>query len=157
MIRMTRQADYGTVLLTFFAQEDDGRMLSARDLAKRAKLPLPTVTKILKMLARAGVLISHRGVKGGYGLARRADQITIAEIITALEGPIAMTHCSANADGCNKQSGCPARPSWQRIDIAVRDVLAEITLSELAGSAACRLQRSARAAGGATASDPGHA
>lgn len=134
MIRMTKQADYGTMLLTFFAHGDGRRMLSARDLAERARLPLPTVTKILKILARGGVLTSHRGVKGGYSLARQPEQITIAEVITALEGPIAITQCSENADGCKKQSICPVSPSWQRIDNAVRDVLSDITLSELTRS-----------------------
>jgi len=132
MIRMTKQADYGTVLLTFFAREHDKSMLSARDLAGRAQLPLPTVTKILKMLARGGVLVSHRGVKGGYSLARPAERITVAEIITALEGPIAITQCSLNARGCDQEPVCPVRPNWQRIDHAVRHALDEVTLAEMA-------------------------
>ena len=118
MIRMTKQADYGTMLLTYFARGGGRRMLSARDLAERARLPLPTVTKILKLLARGGVLMSHRGVKGGYSLARQPEQITIAEVITAIEGPIAITQCSENADGCESRSMCPVSPSWQRIDSA---------------------------------------
>lgn len=134
MIRMTKQVDYGTVLLTFFAREPEGAMLSARDLAQRSRLPLPTVTKILKLLARAGVLLSHRGVKGGYSLARHPQEISIEQIVTALEGPIALTQCGENAPGCEQAAVCPIRPGWQRIDLAVRGALTEVSLADLAAT-----------------------
>lgn len=135
MIRMTKQADYGAVLLTFFAQEQ-GRMLSARELAQRSQLPLPTVTKILKLLTKGGLLISHRGVKGGYSLTRSPADITVEQIVTALDGPIALAQCGENAPGCEQASICPIRPGWQQIDVAVRNALTEVTLAHLVSSSA---------------------
>lgn len=131
MIRITKQADYGTLLLTHFAREREKPTLSARDLARKARLPLPTVTKILKILAREGLLVSQRGVKGGYSLARRPEAITANEIIAALDGPVAITQCCENAAGCERELGCVARPNWQRIDQALRDALAGVTLRDL--------------------------
>ncbi|MBK8480775.1 MAG: SUF system Fe-S cluster assembly regulator [Proteobacteria bacterium] len=132
MIRITKQADYGTLLLTHFAREREKPTLSARELARKARLPLPTVTKILKILAREGLLVSQRGVKGGYSLARRAEEITANEIVTALDGPVAITQCCDNATGCERELGCLARPNWQRIDQALREALGGVTLSDLA-------------------------
>jgi FeS assembly SUF system regulator len=132
MIRITKQADYGTLLLTHFAREREQPMLSARDLARKARLPLPTVTKILKILAREGLLLSQRGVKGGYSLARRPEEITANEIIAALDGPVAITQCCDNAAGCERELGCLARPNWQRIDQALREALGGVTLRDLA-------------------------
>ena len=77
MLRITKQTDYGIVLMTCFAIDEAGRVQNARDVARDTNLPLPTVSKILKALARGGVLISHRGVKGGYSLARSPEAITI--------------------------------------------------------------------------------
>jgi FeS assembly SUF system regulator len=131
MIRMTKQADYGAVLLTHFAKEPAESMLSARDLSERSSLPLPTVTKVLKLLAKSGILVSHRGVKGGYSLARDPRGITVEEIVTALEGPIALAQCAENAPGCEQESKCPIRPGWQRIDQAVRGALTSVTLADL--------------------------
>ena len=92
MIRITKQTDYGIVLLTHLAANPE-RQYTAPELAAEARLPLPMVSKILKLLARDGLLASHRGVKGGYSLARPAEEISMAEIIAALEGPIAITEC----------------------------------------------------------------
>src|SRR5690349_20359998 len=101
MIRMTRLTDYGIVLLTHFARHPERLTRNAPELAAVAHLPLPTVSKILKILAREGLLVPHRGAKGGFSLARAADEITIADVISALEGPIALTECSAHgSDRC---------------------------------------------------------
>jgi FeS assembly SUF system regulator len=131
MIRITKQTDYGIVLLTHFATEP-GRQYNAPDLAAAAQLPLPTVSKILKLLAREGLLLSHRGVKGGYGLARSAQQISMAEIIAALEGPIAMTECEDEHGDCFHEPVCQVRSNWHRINVAVRAALEGITLAEMA-------------------------
>ncbi|HEV8629360.1 MAG TPA: Rrf2 family transcriptional regulator, partial [Thermoanaerobaculia bacterium] len=90
MLRITKQTDYGIVLLSLMATEPE-RQFNAPELAAEAQLPLPTVSKILKLLARDGLLVSHRGVKGGYGLSRPPGAITVAAIIGSLEGPIAIT------------------------------------------------------------------
>jgi FeS assembly SUF system regulator len=133
MLRLTRQCDYGIVLMTHFAGASDENVQNARDLARCVNLPLPTVSKILKALARAGLLVSHRGVKGGYCLARGPDRITVSEIIEALEGPIALTEClDGAADECGIEFSCPVRTNWRRINGAVRDALRGIPLSEMA-------------------------
>lgn len=131
MIRMTKQADYGIVLMTGMARQPE-RLVNASELAAEAQLPPPTVSKILKLLGRAGLLESHRGAKGGYFLAREAERITVAEIITALEGPIGITECIDDTPGeCSQESFCGVRANWQRINDAIRQALENITLAEM--------------------------
>jgi len=133
MMRMSRLTDYGIMLLTYFAGGGEAAAThNARDVAARAHLPLPTVSKVLKVLARHGLLVAHRGVKGGFSLARRPEDISVADIIHALEGPIAITECSASAPGrCQLEQLCPVGGNWQKINQAVRGSLENITLSEL--------------------------
>jgi len=130
MIRITKQTDYGIVLLTHMAGHAE-RQYNAPDLAAEAHLPLPMVSKILKLLAREGVLESHRGVKGGYSLARRPQAISMAEIIAALEGPIAITECIDESGDCVHDRLCPVRSNWHRINEAVLAALQGITLAEM--------------------------
>jgi FeS assembly SUF system regulator len=105
---------------------------NARDIAREVRLPLPVASKVLKTLARAGVLVSQRGTKGGYTLARQAHEITVAEIIRALEGPIAVTECTDTLRGdCDIETGCPVRTNWHRINQALYDALEKITLAEM--------------------------
>jgi len=133
VLRMTRLTDYGIMLLTYIARDPELLMRNARDLATKAHLPLPTVSKILKVLAREGLLVAHRGAKGGFSLARRPEEIAVAEIINALEGPIAITECSVHASGkCELEWLCPVGSNWQRINQAVREALENITLAEMA-------------------------
>jgi FeS assembly SUF system regulator len=107
------------------------RTRAARDLADEANLPLPTVSKILKILLSAELLVSHRGAKGGYGLARPAQEISVAEIIAAIEGPIGLTECSSLDGNCELTSFCPMRSNWAVISEAVRDALQKVRLTEL--------------------------
>jgi len=132
MIRITKITDHGIVLLAHFASEPMGAVCNARDLSREEKLSLPMVSKILKILAGAGLLRSHRGVKGGYSLARSPGETTLAEIVSVLEGPIALTDCS-NSDngGCTRKSDCRARPHWRIINQAILDSLMKITLKEI--------------------------
>jgi FeS assembly SUF system regulator len=128
---MTKQADYGIVLMTHLANEP-GRRFAAPDLAEETQLPLPTVSKILKQLTREGLLESHRGAKGGYSLAREPLRITVADMITALDGPIAFTECIEDTPGaCSQEHVCRLRGNWQRINLAVRQALESISLAEL--------------------------
>lgn len=133
MIRIAKLTDYGIILLTHFAAEPGQVIHTARDLAARTHLPLPTVSKILKALSRAGLLISHRGVSGGYSLARQPEEISVAQIIGALEGPIALTECSPDAHGlCTLESMCPVQSNWRRINRAVLEALEKLRLSDMA-------------------------
>lgn len=132
MIRITRLTDYGIVLLSRFADEEEAAVSSARGLADQTGIPLPTVSKILKTLTREGLLTSHRGTQGGYSLSRSPDEISVADIIAALEGPIALTECAGDAGGlCEIELTCPVRSNWQRITGAIREALASIPLREM--------------------------
>jgi len=131
MIRITRQTDYGILILSQLASLPAEVVHAAKDVAKRSGIPLPMASKILKALARASLLASHRGVKGGYSLAVSADRISIADVIQALEGPFGITECSFNPGACEQEPCCPVRTNWQRISVAVRDALDRIPLSEM--------------------------
>jgi FeS assembly SUF system regulator len=133
MIRLTKFSDYGIVLLTHFASRPGQLSHNAPDLAAETGLPLPMVSKVLKTLARKGLLLSHRGVKGGYSLAHPPAEITVRDIIRALEGPIAITECiEHDAPDCNIEQLCPVRSNWNRINQAVEQALEGITLEDMA-------------------------
>ena len=133
MLKITRQTDYAVMILTRFAQEPPARIHNARDLSVETEVPLPMASKILKLLAKQDLLVSQRGVKGGYRLARPAAEVTIAEVIRAIEGPVAITECVEAAPGdCDKESWCPVRSNWQRINDAVEGALEGITLAQMA-------------------------
>ena len=132
MIRLTRTSDYGIVLMAHLAGCSDRAPHNAREVAADAQLPLPMVSKILKALARQGLLVSHRGAKGGYSLARRPEEISAADMITALEGPIGLTECTVHPGHCVQESSCHVREPWQRINAVVRQALVDVTLADLA-------------------------
>jgi FeS assembly SUF system regulator len=132
MVKLGKLTDYGLVLMTCIARGDGPPLRTARDLAVESRLPLSTVSKLLKELLQSGLLSSHRGVKGGYVLARDPHEITLIEIIAAIEGPMALTECSTEISGlCNIESFCPIKSNQRIINQAVRGVLQKITLSDL--------------------------
>lgn len=133
MIRLTKQADYGILLMTRFARAGRDEAYSASDLALHTGLSLPMVNKTLKLLSRAGLLASQRGVNGGYRMAREAAAITLEEVIAAVDGPIALTECHehGNHDACGISSHCPTRLNWGIINDALRDSLSGITLNQM--------------------------
>jgi FeS assembly SUF system regulator len=134
MIRISRLTDYGIVLMTALARDAERDVRTARDLSAETHLPVPTVSKLLKMLAREGLLAAHRGAKGGFGLARPAAGISILEVIRALEGPVGITECSAYpAERCQLELLCPVGRNWQIINRAVRSALETITLADMVG------------------------
>jgi FeS assembly SUF system regulator len=103
-------------------------------LAVQTQIPEPTASKVLKKLARAGVVVSQRGAKGGYALARSPEQIGVNEVIEAIDGPIAVTECSDETTDslCEYETNCGVRANWQRINVAVQRALSEITLADMA-------------------------
>lgn len=131
MLRISKLTDYGIVLLATFASRAPGATCNARELAEATRLPFPMVGKVLKTLAQAELLVSHRGAKGGYALARAPESITVAEIIEALEGPIALVQCSAGPGQCGQESSCHVRDPWQIIHATLRSTLTHVTLDEL--------------------------
>jgi len=132
VIRLSRLTDYAIVLMAHLAGCREGDPHNAREVAVETQLPAPAVSKILKRLAREGLLLSHRGAKGGYELARSPDRISAAEIITALEGPIGLTECAVHPGQCVQEASCHVREPWQRINGVVREALTRVTLEELA-------------------------
>jgi FeS assembly SUF system regulator len=141
VIRLSKLADYGIVIMTHLARPG-GMQASAQEIAQATRVPQPMAQKILKALTRDGLLRSQRGVKGGYELARTARSITVAQIIEALDGPIAVTDCvDGGAGDCVIESLCPARTNWERINSAIRDALEEVTLAEMAGAIPAAFQR----------------
>jgi len=131
MFRISRLTDYGIVVMTHLAAGEDDEARNARELASSAQLPAPVVSKLLKSLTRAGLLVSQRGSKGGYSLARSADEISVVEMITALEGPVGITECATQSGVCAQESTCQVRDPWQRINGAVTAALEDITLADL--------------------------
>jgi FeS assembly SUF system regulator len=132
MIRMTKLADYGIVLLTHMSMDAPGSLHTAQDLANRSRVPVPTASKLLKSLARAGLVISHRGRNGGYGLARDADTISVRDIIAAIEGPIGLTECGTTGGGnCEIEPFCTAKGRWAPINQAIERALQDVPLSAM--------------------------
>jgi FeS assembly SUF system regulator len=132
MLRMGKLTDYATVVLASLAQEP-ALTLAAAELAQRTRLSRPTVSKVLKGLQRAGMVISSRGSQGGYRLARAPEQITAAQILDVFEGPIAITECSGASSQCVIERQCRVGGAWQRVNAAIRRALEEVTLRQLAG------------------------
>jgi FeS assembly SUF system regulator len=134
MLRISRLTDYGTVILGRLAAAP-GQRQTATQLAAQTRLAIPTVSKLLKQLHRAGLVDSTRGLHGGYRLALPAAQITAAHVLDALEGPFALTECAQHPHQCGIESSCSVGRAWQKVNMAIRRTLAEITLLELAGLA----------------------
>jgi FeS assembly SUF system regulator len=132
MVRLSKLTDYGMVLMSCFARAPAGSLRTARDLAAESRVPLPTVSKVLKELLASGLLVSRRGIQGGYCLAQEPRQISLADIITALEGPVALTECSTDVSGlCDVEACCAIKRNQQVISQAIRGVLAKLKLSDL--------------------------
>jgi FeS assembly SUF system regulator len=129
---MGKLTDYATVVLASLAQEPS-RHRAAAELAAITRLNLPTVSKVLKGLQRAGMVISSRGAQGGYWLARPPEQITATQILDVFEGPIAITECSGASSRCGIERQCRVGGGWQRVNAAIRRALDDVTLHQLAG------------------------
>ncbi len=130
MLRISRLTDYGTVLLAHLAGEHN-TVCSAADVAAATGIALPTVSKLLKSLARADLVTSTRGANGGYRLARDPRLISAADVIDALEGPVSITECSAANSHCRIEHVCSIGNAWKRINVAIRHALDEVSLIDL--------------------------
>lgn len=133
MLRISKLTDYGTVVLAQLAGSD-GEVCSAADVATATGIGLPTVSKLLKSLARAELVSSTRGANGGYVLARPPAAISAADVIDALEGPVSITECSADESHCDYEHMCNVGGTWQRINVAIRNALDEVSLADLTRS-----------------------
>ena len=130
MLRMSKLTDYGIVLMSYLASKTYLQH-SAHTLSEAVDMPLPTVRKVLKALSQSGLLVSERGAQGGYNLSRNPKQISVAEIITAMEGPIALTECVSDESHCEQESHCSIQTNWSRINSVVFHALDEVKLSDM--------------------------
>jgi FeS assembly SUF system regulator len=130
MLRVTKLTDYATLVLTVLAARP-GDVLSAPDLAEHAGLEAPTVAKVLKPLAQAGLVEGFRGANGGYRLARDPAAISLVDIVEAMEGPLGMTECSLHDGQCGIEQSCGVRANWRRINDVVADALRGVSLAEM--------------------------
>ncbi len=131
MLRISKLTDYATVLLAHLA-EDGAGMRTAVELAEWSGIGLPTVSKVLKELQRAGLVASTRGARGGYTLARPAADISAADIIDAVEGPLGLTECATHPGQCGLEPSCRVGRSWQRVNVAIHRALTDVKLTHLA-------------------------
>ena len=154
MLRISRLTDYATVILAALAGEP-ARVQTAAALAEQTHIAAPTVSKLLKQLQRSGLVVSTRGLHGGYHLARPPAQISAAAILDALEGPVALTDCSAGHGHCEIEDSCRVGRVWQRLNLAIRRSLNDVSLAQLAGLEAAparlpTLEREMKAVGSRT-------
>jgi len=131
VFRLSKGTDYGIRILAHLARSGGSATHNAREVAADLTLPVPMVSKVMKSLARAGVLESHRGAKGGFNLARRPEELSVAAMIAALEGPVALTQCQVGPALCEHEASCNVQQPWSVINTAVNNTLATITLSDL--------------------------
>ena len=130
MLRISKMADYGTIVLTAMAKEAE-RVQSVAEIVSLTGLPVPSVSKLLKGFIRQGLVLSLRGAKGGYKLARSPAAISTAQILQAIDGPIGMTECSTHPGSCHHEAGCQVRPHWQRVNRAMLQALEQISLKQM--------------------------
>jgi FeS assembly SUF system regulator len=132
MLRISKLTDYATVVLATLAGQPE-QVQTATSLAEQTRIAAPTVSKLLKQLQRANLVTSTRGLHGGYQLARPATQISVAAILDALEGPLNLTDCAAGQGHCEIEETCRVGRVWQRLNLAIRRSLYEVSLAQLAG------------------------
>jgi len=131
MLRISKLTDYAILVMAELARSRR-ELLSAQALAERCGVELPTASKVLKLLAKAGLVRSRRGANGGYQATLAAEEISVASIIAAIEGPIAMTECAIEPGLCSQESHCDLRGNWQRISVAIAGALEQVSLAEMA-------------------------
>lgn len=131
MLKLNKLTDYGTVIMAHMARQPE-RVCSAAELAAAGGITLATASKVLKILARQNLVQSQRGARGGYLLARAPADISMAQIIAAMEGPVSVTECCTAAGLCAQENRCLLRSGWQRANHLVHQVLSDLTLADMA-------------------------
>lgn len=148
MLRMSKMTDYGIVLMTELARAE-GATRTTRELATRTHVPLPSASKVLKGLLQAGLVVSHRGANGGYGLARAAAELSLSELVSSLEGPVALTECGVHAPTsgapCELEAVCQVRGHWRIINQTIQEALGRLSLADLVAPAPRAAERLAAA------------
>ena len=141
MVRLSKMTEYAVVVLSQLAA-GAALVVTASEVAGKTGLPVPTVSKILKRLARCGLVRAQRGAAGGYALARDKAEISVADIIVAMDGPISLTECVTGTKGnCSASGLCPMRGGWDTLNLAVSDALAAVSLSDMMGNIPLQRER----------------
>ena len=130
MLKLSKLTDYATVILSYMAKEHT-QIHATQEISEQTGIAQPTVSKILKLLVKARILSSTRGAKGGYLLAREPEKISVATVICALEGPIALTECSASHKNCDQAMGCEIQGNWGLINQKILNALESVTLADM--------------------------
>ncbi len=137
MLKVSKLTDYGIGLMTCLARRETGEPVTARGLSETMGVPLPTVSKLLKLLGGSDLLVSTRGAAGGYALARQPAQISLVDMVEALEGSMALTECTGNAGcACELEATCGLKANWTWINQQLLNTLRGISLQHMAGSVA---------------------
>lgn len=130
MIKFSKLTDYAVVLLATLSRSDE--LMSASALSAATKLPEPTVSKVLKLLAKANIVDSVRGVNGGYKLAYTTNKINVAQIVTGIEGPVSLASCvDTDHDSCSYSSACPVKGRWDPVNDAMKNALESVSLEDM--------------------------
>ena len=140
MLSMTKRADYALLALSYLAsraKEDPNRLVNTREIAEQFELPVELLAKLLQILAKNGLVASHPGPTGGYRLLRSAGQISVAEVVTLIDGPVSMMHCSNGQDGaCKQYNRCTIRDPLAEIEVRVKTLLEGISIADITVPAA---------------------
>jgi Rrf2 family protein len=131
MLRLSKKADYALLAMRYLAAHADREAVSAREVAEAHQIPSELLAKVLQRLVRAGLLESHQGIRGGYGLARRAETISVADVIQAIDGPLTVTACSEVDHSCDQFANCNIRDPLWRIKDRIVTALSAASVAEL--------------------------
>lgn len=133
MLKITRETDYAMLIMCEMAlnSASQNESMSASQISGKTSISIPTVSKLLKLLVKSGILSSTRGPNGGYQLTKEAGQINVADIICAIEGPVSINNCATDEHECDRSQGCTLAPHWVRINDAVFRALSSVLLSDL--------------------------
>lgn len=131
MIKLSKMTDYAVVILAELAAGGGG-LMTASGLSEKTGLPEPTVAKVLKLLARGGMIDSSRGINGGYKLSKLPNEINMAAVITALEGPVQLTSCvDGSEECCNHSINCSMKGKWNPVNAAMQKALEDVSLAQM--------------------------
>ncbi len=130
MLKISRLTDYATAVILFMQKDD--KLYSSEIIAKGVGLEIPTVSKVLKLLTKAKILVSTRGANGGYQLAKVSDDITLFDVIQAIEGNTAITECTKTDSLCAQEQGCDSRTGWQKVNQQIENILVQMTIAKMA-------------------------
>jgi Rrf2 family protein len=132
MLRLSKKADYALMAMKHLALRGDRASSSAREIAEQYNIPIELMAKVLQRLVQRGLLASHQGTRGGYHLARQPAQISVADVIQAIDGPVTVTACSTDDESCDQFAKCNVRDPLWRVRARILAALGDCTIAELA-------------------------